>query len=118
MSEQEKIDPLLTFGSRRGAVVKHLCEGMSNKGIAIAMGLTEPTIKLYVKDICNKLNVHSRLQVVVWAARSGLMADGVEKVNIMVEAHDALKRIANLSAQLEALRKHVVAIVATGDERV
>ena len=46
-------------------VVGLVCEGMSNKEIAAALGRAEPTIKHQVSAAISKLGVHSRCQLIV-----------------------------------------------------
>lgn len=46
-------------------VVGLVCEGMSNKEIAAALGRAEPTIKHQVSAAISKLGVQSRCQLIV-----------------------------------------------------
>ncbi|MFN3292292.1 MAG: response regulator [Gemmobacter sp.] len=41
-------------------VLRHLCEGRSNKEIARAMDLTEVTIKTHMRAVCTKLEARNR----------------------------------------------------------
>ncbi len=45
---------------QEGRVLRHLCEGRSNKEIARAMDLTEVTIKTHMRAICTKLDARNR----------------------------------------------------------
>ena len=45
---------------QEGRVLRHLCEGRSNKEIARAMDLTEVTIKTHMRAICAKLDARNR----------------------------------------------------------
>ncbi len=45
---------------QEGRVLRHLCEGRSNKEIARAMELTEVTIKTHMRAICTKLDARNR----------------------------------------------------------
>lgn len=48
--------------SRETQVLECLMRGLSNKEIAMELGLKEVTIKLYVQTLCRKLDVHNRTQ--------------------------------------------------------
>lgn len=57
---------------REHEILCHLAEGLSNKAIARALGITEGTVKLHVKAILRKLNIHSRVEAAVIAVERGL----------------------------------------------
>lgn len=51
-----------------------IAEGLSNKLIARELGISDGTVKIHVKHLLSKLNLHSRLEVAAWVhrrARSG-----------------------------------------------
>ncbi|TBU92027.1 two-component system response regulator NarL [Stutzerimonas kirkiae] len=48
-----------------------IAEGFSNKLIARQLGISEGTVKIYVKHLLSKLNLRSRLELAAWAHRSG-----------------------------------------------
>ena len=50
-------------------ILKHLIDGKSNKLIARDMGIAEGTVKVHVKHLLKKLNLHSRVEAAVWADR-------------------------------------------------
>lgn len=50
------------LSTQEGRVLRHLCEGMSNKEIARAMNLSEVTIKTHMRAICQKLDARNRTQ--------------------------------------------------------
>jgi two-component system, NarL family, nitrate/nitrite response regulator NarL len=52
---------------RERQVLGQLCHGKSNKDIARVLGLREPTIKLYMKQICRKLGARNRTEAVIIA---------------------------------------------------
>ncbi|MEQ1768638.1 MAG: response regulator transcription factor [Devosia sp.] len=69
-----KLDAVPASGStklspREEQLVACLLEAKSNKEIERQLGLTEKTVKHYMTNLMNKLNVRSRLEVVI-AARS------------------------------------------------
>jgi len=49
-----------------------LAEGQSNKVIARNLGISDATVKLHVKAILRKLNIHSRVEAAVLAVEHGL----------------------------------------------
>jgi two-component system, NarL family, nitrate/nitrite response regulator NarL len=51
-----------------------LAEGQSNKVIARNLGISDGTVKLHVKAILRKLNIHSRVEAAVMAVEQGLCA--------------------------------------------
>ena len=53
-------------------ILSHLTEGQSNKVIAKHLGISDGTVKLHVKSILRKLNVHSRVAAAVMAVEHGL----------------------------------------------
>ncbi|RTE67781.1 response regulator [Amphritea opalescens] len=44
-----------------------ITQGMSNKLIARELGISDGTVKVYVKNLLRKLNVSSRLELAAWA---------------------------------------------------
>jgi len=54
-----------------------LAEGQSNKVIARNLGITDGTVKLHVKAILRKLEVHSRVEAAVIAVEQSLCAKNV-----------------------------------------
>lgn len=54
-----------TLSVREWDVVKCLTEGMSNKEIALKLGLAERTVKAYVSNILRKMGVSDRTQIVI-----------------------------------------------------
>lgn len=55
-------------------IMCHLVEGKSNKTIARELGISDGTVKLHVKAILRKLNVHSRVEAAVIAVEESLCA--------------------------------------------
>jgi DNA-binding NarL/FixJ family response regulator len=54
-------------------VLQALGQGLSNKEIAERLHMSVDTERTHMLKIFNKLGVHSRLQVLVFAARHGLV---------------------------------------------
>jgi len=57
---------------REVQVVRLIAEGLRNKEIAVALGISEQTAKVHVKNILSKLRVNDRSAVVAVAARRGI----------------------------------------------
>ena len=57
---------------RESEILCHLAEGQSNKVIANHLGISDGTVKLHVKSILRKLNVHSRVEAAVIAVEKQL----------------------------------------------
>ncbi len=57
---------------REREILCHLAEGQSNKVIARNLGISDGTVKLHVKAILRKLEVHSRVEAAVIAVERNL----------------------------------------------
>ena len=57
---------------REREILSHLSEGQSNKVIARNLGISDGTVKLHVKSILRKLDVHSRVEAAVMAVEHSL----------------------------------------------
>lgn len=62
-----------TLTERETEVLRLLAKGLSNKEIAQALVIGEKTVKTHVSNILSKLNVSSRTQAALYAARVGLV---------------------------------------------
>ncbi len=61
---------------REQEILCHLAEGQSNKAIGRRLGISDGTVKLHVKAILRKLEVHSRVEAAVIAVERGLCDRG------------------------------------------
>ncbi len=61
--------------ARQMEVLQHLAHGMSNKGIALATGLAEGTVKVHVAAIYQALKVGNRNEATRAALKLGLVED-------------------------------------------
>lgn len=66
--------PLDDLTPREHQILSLLAEGQSNKVIARNLGISDGTVKLHVKAILRKLNIHSRVEAAVIAVEHGLRA--------------------------------------------
>jgi len=48
-------------------ILELVAQGLSNKIIASRLGISEGTVKVHVKHLLKKLNLHSRVEAAVWA---------------------------------------------------
>ena len=65
----ELIARLATLTPQQVRVLMMLSEGLLNKQIAYALGVSEATVKAHVSAILQKLDVESRTQAVITAAK-------------------------------------------------
>lgn len=59
---------------REGDILRCLARGMSNAEIAAELIVSEGTVKAYLGRIMTKWGVRDRVQIIVAAARAGLIA--------------------------------------------
>jgi two-component system, NarL family, nitrate/nitrite response regulator NarL len=64
--------PFSELTPREREILCLLAEGQSNKVIARNLGISDGTVKLHVKAILRKLNIHSRVEAAVMAVEQGL----------------------------------------------
>lgn len=58
---------------REGDVLKHLANGLTNKEIAMSLGISYETVKEHVQHILRKIGVTDRTQAAVWAVRNNIV---------------------------------------------
>jgi DNA-binding NarL/FixJ family response regulator len=76
MSAPPPNDPLAELSARERQVLELVASGLSNQEIGLKLGLAEKTIKHYMTNILTKLQVRSRVEAALLAARSGLGQSG------------------------------------------
>ena len=69
--EPEEASPFSELTPRETEILGLLAEGQSNKTIARNLGISDGTVKLHVKAILRKLDVHSRVEAAVMAVEQG-----------------------------------------------
>jgi len=67
------VDLEVPLTKRENEVLKQLALGLSNKEIALALGISYETVKEHVQHILRKVGVSDRTQAAVWAVRKGLV---------------------------------------------
>jgi len=60
---------------RETDVLKLVAAGKSNKEVALALAITERTVKTHVSNIMGKLDVQSRTQAALFAIRAGIVGE-------------------------------------------
>jgi DNA-binding NarL/FixJ family response regulator len=63
--------PYQLLSEREMEVLKCIASGLSNKEIALALGISHQTVKNHVTSILHKLDVEDRTQAVLYALRYG-----------------------------------------------
>jgi len=63
----------LFLSERQVAVLKELAEGKSNKQIAAALKVAEPTIKMHVSALLRAFGVQNRVQILLKAKEKGFV---------------------------------------------
>jgi DNA-binding NarL/FixJ family response regulator len=72
-SAEEADATIETLTAREADVLELLAEGLSNKGIAARLGISDQTVKFHLATIYGKLGTHTRTESVREAVRRGLV---------------------------------------------
>lgn len=65
--------PATPLTAREREVLQLLAQGLTNRAIALTLGITEHTVKFHVNAIMTKLDAQSRTEAVVRATRLGMI---------------------------------------------
>lgn len=71
-NSEQVTSPVDDLTPREKEILELLAEGQSNKIIAKNLGISDGTVKLHVKSILRKLDIHSRVEAAVIAVEHGL----------------------------------------------
>lgn len=74
-SLSEQPEPIDMLTPREIEVLQQVVEGDTNKEIAEVLCITENTVKIHLRNILEKLQVHNRIQAAVQAVRQGLVEE-------------------------------------------
>jgi len=72
-ADEKQALPTPRLTSRELEVLKLVAQGMSNREIAGELYISENTVKNHVRNILEKLHLHSRMEAVVYAVREKLL---------------------------------------------
>lgn len=64
---QHSSEILTHLTDREQETLALIAKGLNNKLIARELGITDGTVKVYVKSLLRKLNLHSRLELAAWS---------------------------------------------------
>jgi DNA-binding NarL/FixJ family response regulator len=67
VTESQTTNKEIPLTPRQKEVLSRMCEGASNKRIALDMGLSESTVKIHVRAILSSLEVSNRTEAVIKA---------------------------------------------------
>jgi two-component system NarL family response regulator len=72
-AEERQQYPAPVLTSRELEVLRLVAKGMSNREIAEELYISENTVKNHVRNILEKLHLHSRMEAVIYAVRERLL---------------------------------------------
>jgi two-component system NarL family response regulator len=72
-AEARQAVPVPVLTARELEVLKLVAQGMSNKEIATELYISENTVKNHVRNILEKLHLHSRMEAVMYAVREKIL---------------------------------------------
>lgn len=72
-ADEKQAVPTPRLTERELEVLKLVAQGMSNREIASELYISENTVKNHVRNILEKLHLHSRMEAVVYAVREKLL---------------------------------------------
>ena len=65
IDREHRQDPMELLTDREMDVLRHIATGLSNKQIAAQLFISEETVKVHIRNLLRKLNVHSRVAATV-----------------------------------------------------
>lgn len=74
-ASEERSAELPELTNRERDVLEAIAQGWNNSRIAESLGLAEQTVRNYASSIYDKLGLHSRAEVIVWARKNGYADD-------------------------------------------
>ena len=73
-AQSEGEDFISPLTKREMEILEHIAQGFLNKQIAVALGISEQTIKNHITSILRKLNANARTEAVVMGIKHGLIS--------------------------------------------
>ncbi len=74
LQDNPKAHMINALTEREQEVVELICKGLKNKTIAEELFITETTVRHHLTSVFNKLEITSRLELVVYAFKNGLVS--------------------------------------------
>ena len=71
--ERQRVDRRPRLTDRELEVLKLVATGLNNRDIASELFISENTVKNHIRNILEKLQLHSRMEAVVYAVREKLL---------------------------------------------
>lgn len=90
-------------------VIRLLCDGLSNKEIAEALGISSITVKRHLANLCDKLGASSRLEVAVMAISKGIVSVSTNRTAILDEIEVIHRKIEKYVARSRLLVQQLAA---------
>jgi DNA-binding NarL/FixJ family response regulator len=78
--------------AREREVLRLMADGLGNKGIATALGISSHTAKYHVASVLAKLDAHSRTEAVTRGLREGCCRLGMNRVAVGRRVCDVLEK--------------------------
>lgn len=72
-SELGEIEMNSELSEREIVIIRLIAQGLTGKEIGVFLGISDSTVKNHVARIYKKLSVDNRAQLMVYAARHGLL---------------------------------------------
>lgn len=69
-------DPAMGLSPREQEVLGLVAQGLSNKQIGAQLFISENTVRNHLRNILDKLHLHTRVEAVAFAVRQGLLGEG------------------------------------------
>ncbi len=69
-------DPAMGLSPREQEVLGLVAQGLSNKQIGSTLFISENTVRNHLRNILDKLHLHTRVEAVAFAVRQGLVGEG------------------------------------------
>jgi DNA-binding NarL/FixJ family response regulator len=89
LAKSFKVDPIVEsrLTAREAAAVRLAVEGLSNREIAVQLGLTEHTVKNYLFRVFDKLGISNRVELVLSCLRQEQEEDTPDKLTVENGSH-------------------------------
>ncbi|WP_375737687.1 LuxR C-terminal-related transcriptional regulator [Pseudomonas boanensis] len=105
---------------REGQTLELIASGLSNKQIARELGISDGTVKIYVRNLLRKFRLNSRLELATWVYRSGnALRPGLTGASMRVAAWSgevsAAPKQAALSSRVTGLLDELPGLIYRGD---